>query len=175
VGLNPTRTAVLDVFREMGANIEVNADGEKCNEPVGSLRIRGGFDGLRNPLVISGRRIAEIIDEIPILAVCGTRTTGGIEFRNADELRVKESDRIASVVTNLRRMGADVEEFADGFRVGPSALSGAAVDSFGDHRIAMAFAVAGLFATDATEITGAECVTVSFPQFFGVLADLTRT
>lgn len=175
VGLNPTRTAVLDVFGEMGANIEVNADGEKCNEPVGSLRVRGGFDRPHRPLVISGSRIAKIIDEIPILAVCGTRISGGIEFRNADELRVKESDRIASVVTNLRRMGADVEEFPDGFRVGPSALSGAVVDSFGDHRIAMAFAVASLFAASETELAGAECVSVSFPQFFGVLADLTRT
>jgi 3-phosphoshikimate 1-carboxyvinyltransferase len=101
-----------------------------------------------------------------VLAVFGTQLESGLEVRGAAELRVKESDRISAVVENLRRMGADVEEFKDGFRVGRSRLKGARVDSFGDHRIAMAFAVAGLVADGETEIDGAECAAVSFPRFF---------
>ena len=107
-----------------------------------------------------------MIDEIPILAIFGTQIEGGLEIRDAAELRVKESDRIAAVVENLRRMNATVEEFPDGFRVEKSDLKGAKVDSFGDHRIAMAFAVAALFATGETEIIGAERAGVSFPEFF---------
>ena len=116
--------------------------------------------------------IANIIDEIPILAVLGTQMGQGIEIRGAAELRVKESDRIRTVVDGLRRMGANVEEFEDGLRVLPTHLSGGRIDSHGDHRIAMAFAVAGLFADDETEILGAECVDVSFPGFFETLASV---
>ncbi len=116
--------------------------------------------------LISGETVAALIDEIPILAVFGTQLENGLEIRNAEELRVKESDRIKSVVENLRRMNADVEEFPDGFRVEKSKLKGAKVDSFGDHRIAMAFAVAALFAEGETEIIDADCAKVSFPHFF---------
>jgi len=122
---------------------------------------------------IDGPIVANIIDEVPILAVFGTQVQGGIEIRDAGELRVKESDRIAAVAENLRRMEADVEEFEDGLRVGRSRLKGATVDSFGDHRIAMAFAVAGLLAEGETEIRGAECAAVSFPNFFDVLSSIT--
>ena len=118
---------------------------------------------------VKGEIVANLIDEVPILAVFGTQVEGGIEIRDAGELRVKESDRIASVVENLRRMGADVEEFEDGLKVGKSDLAGATIDSFGDHRIAMAFAIAGLFAKGETVIGGAECAAVSFPGFFEVL------
>jgi 5-enolpyruvylshikimate-3-phosphate synthase len=115
-----------------------------------------------------------VIDELPVLAVLGTQLEHGLEVRDARELRVKESDRIASVVTNVRKMGADVEEFDDGFRVARSKLTGAEVESFGDHRIAMAFAVAGLLADGETTINGAECVDVSFPGFFDVLSEVTE-
>ena len=134
-------------------------------------RIRLG--GSRNEL--HGDVIANLIDELPILAVLGTQLEGGLEIRDASELRVKESDRIASIVGNLRRMGADVEEFDDGFRVAQSRLKGTVVDSFGDHRIAMAFAVAALFAEGETEIRGAESADISFPGFFETLAGVVKS
>ena len=118
-------------------------------------------------MTIDGDRIAGLIDELPLLAVIGSQLDGGIEIRNAGELRVKESDRIAATVAGLRAMGADVEEFDDGLRVGGrTRLRGARIDSRGDHRIAMSFAVAGLLAEGETEIEDAECVSVSFPEFF---------
>lgn len=176
VGVNPSRRAVLDVLRDLGAAIEILEIDEKCNEPVATLRIRGA---LRTGIVtaspvLSGKIIANLIDEIPILAIFGTQLESGLEIRDAAELRVKESDRIGSIVENLRRMDADVTEFPDGFRVGRSDLKGAEIDSFGDHRIAMAFAIAGLFADGETEITGADCADVSFPGFFATLAAIVR-
>ena len=123
--------------------------------------------------MLNGGTIANLIDEIPILAVFGTQLEGGLEVRDAAELRVKESDRIASVVSNLRRMNAKVDEFDDGFRVERSDLHGAEVESFGDHRIAMAFAIAGLLAETDTVIKGAECAAVSFPGFFETLESCT--
>ncbi len=175
VGLNPTRTAIIDVMKEMGVNIEVQLEGENCNEPVGTLRVRGGLgSGWPSPLLVDGEKAAGIIDEIPMLAVLASRSAYGMEIRDAGELRIKESDRIAAVVENLRRLNGDVEEFADGFRVGPSRLKGARLESYGDHRIAMAFAVAGLFADGETEIAGSECVNVSFPGFFELLNDVVK-
>lgn len=176
VGLNPSRTGIIEVLRNFGAEIEILDEREICNEPVGDLRVRGG-DRLTRAAetnLVGGEIIANLIDEIPILAVFGTQIEGGIEIRNAEELRVKESDRIAAVVENLKRMNADVEEFADGLRVGKSDLRGARVDSFGDHRIAMAFAVAALFAKGATEIADAECAAVSFPEFFQTLESVAK-
>jgi 3-phosphoshikimate 1-carboxyvinyltransferase len=175
VGLNPTRIAIIDVMKELGANIEVQLEGENGNEPVGTIKVLGGLGGAwPSPLRLAGERVAAIIDEIPMLAVLATRSANGIEIRNAAELRIKESDRIASVVENLKQMGAEVEEFADGFRVAPSPLNGARVESYGDHRIAMAFSVAGLFAEGETEIAGSECVNVSFPGFFKLLSDVVN-
>ena len=171
VGLNPTRTAIIEVLQKLGAEIEIVNSGEICNEIVGDLLVRGG-ENFAPPAIsniISGEIIGNLIDEIPILAVFGTQIKGGLEIRNAEELRVKESDRIKAVVENLRRMNAKVEEFADGFRVEKSKLKGATIDSFGDHRIAMAFAVAALFADGETEIRDAECAGVSFPEFFQTL------
>jgi 3-phosphoshikimate 1-carboxyvinyltransferase len=124
--------------------------------------------------ILRGEIIANLIDEIPILAVFGTQLAGGLEVRDAAELRVKESDRIKSVVENLRRMNAEVEEYPDGFKVGRSNLKGARVDSFGDHRIAMAFAVAALFAAGETEIEDAGCAAVSFPEFFETLRSVAK-
>ena len=125
--------------------------------------------------MIDGDRIAGLIDELPLLAVIGSQLDGGIEIRDAGELRVKESDRIAATVAGLRAMGADAEEFDDGLRVGGrTRLRGARIDSRGDHRIAMSFAVAGLLAEGETEIEDAECVSVSFPGFFELLESVTE-
>jgi 3-phosphoshikimate 1-carboxyvinyltransferase len=168
VGLNPTRVAMIDVLREVGAEVEIAGLQEDSNEPVGSLRVHGRARGDAT-LVISGERSAALIDELPVLAVLGTRLPGGLEVRDAAELRVKETDRIDAIAGNLRRMGAAIEVFDDGYRVEPSDLRGARVDAFGDHRIAMAMAIAGLLANGETEIDGAECVDVSFPGFFDVL------
>lgn len=176
VGINPTRADIIDVMRRFGADIElVNIRNEQF-EPSADMIIRGHAALTRktDSNVICGRDIAGVIDEIPILAIFGTQVSGGIEIRDAAELRVKESDRIASVVENLKRMGAAVTEFDDGFKVEQSQLKGAVIDSFGDHRIAMAFAVAGLFATGETEIIGAECADISFPGFFELLASVVR-
>jgi 3-phosphoshikimate 1-carboxyvinyltransferase len=177
VGLNPTRTAVLDALRALGAALEIENAREQSNEPAGDIRVRG--EGRLAPSraganVIRGGAVAQLIDELPVLAVLGTRVEGGLEIREARELRVKESDRISATVENLRAMGARVEEFEDGLRVeGPVQLRGARLRSFGDHRIAMAFAVAALTARGDTEIEGAEeCVPVSFPEFFPLLESL---
>ena len=172
VGLNPTRSGIIRTLRDLGAEIEISNSREVNNEPVGEIRVTGGVRPATTN-VIRGEMIANLIDELPILAVFGTQIDTGLEVRDAAELRVKESDRIAAVCENLRRMGAEVEEFDDGFRVERSRLRGARVDSYGDHRIAMAFAVAGVLAEDGeTEIDGAECAGVSFPEFFDVLEDV---
>lgn len=171
VGINPSRRAVVDVLKSLGIDIEISDEREVCNEPVGKLLVRGHADivATREKNLFNGSVIANLIDEIPILAVAGTQLAGGLEIRNASELRIKESDRITAIVENLRRMNASVVEFEDGFRVERSELKGAVVDSFGDHRIAMAFAVAGLLATGETEILEAESAAVSFPAFFDTL------
>ncbi len=176
VGLNPTRNAVVEVLKDFGAEIEVFNLKEIGNEPIGDLLVRGNGN-LQSRLssnVLRGKIIANLIDEIPILAVFGTQIEGGLEIREASELRVKESDRIRSVVENLRKMNARVEEFEDGFKVEKSELKGASVESFGDHRIAMAFAVAALFATGETQIADAECAAVSFPTFFEILQSVAK-
>jgi 3-phosphoshikimate 1-carboxyvinyltransferase len=130
---------------------------------VESSRLQGGE--------LPAEAIPGLIDELPVLAVLGTQTEQGISFRGARELRVKESDRISTVAENLRRMGAEVEEFPDGLRVaGRQKLRGATVDSHDDHRIAMAFAVAGLVAEGTTTIRDGACVNISFPDFFETLA-----
>jgi 3-phosphoshikimate 1-carboxyvinyltransferase len=176
VGLNPTRSAIVEVLRKFGAEIEIENQREICNEVIGDLLVKGNgkLAPKDNLNIIGGEIIANLIDEIPILAVFGSQIEGGLEIRNAEELRIKESDRISATVENLRRMNADVEEFSDGLRVGSSKLKGAKVDSYGDHRIAMAFAIAGLFAEGETEIKNSECVGISFPEFFEVLANVVK-
>ncbi|HEX8503033.1 MAG TPA: 3-phosphoshikimate 1-carboxyvinyltransferase [Pyrinomonadaceae bacterium] len=179
VGLNPTRAAVLDTFRSLGVALEVSGARELSNEPTGDVSVRsaGGLaPAAPGANVIRGGLVAQLIDELPVLAVAGTGVEGGLEIRDARELRVKESDRISATVANLRAMGARVEEFEDGLRVeGPVRLRGARLRSYGDHRIAMAFAVAALAAEGETEIEGAgECVAVSFPEFFALLESVTE-
>ena len=143
-------------------------------EPSDTIHLLGGLGPQVEILILDGPIIANLIDEIPILAVLGTQLDKGLQIRNARELRVKESDRISAIVENLRRMGADVTEYDDGFKVERSQLKGAVVDSFGDHRIAMAFAIAGLLADGETEILSAECAGISFPGFFETLACVVR-
>jgi 3-phosphoshikimate 1-carboxyvinyltransferase len=171
VGLNPTRTAILDVLASMGGDIHVLNVEMLHGELIGDVRV--GSSSLEGGEIPPGL-IPRLIDELPVLAVVGTQTEKGLSFRGAGELRVKESDRLASVAENLRRMGAEVEELPDGLRVaGRQTLRGAEIDSCGDHRIAMAFAVGGLVAQGTTVILGSDCVDVSFPAFFDVLARVT--
>ncbi|HYA64131.1 MAG TPA: 3-phosphoshikimate 1-carboxyvinyltransferase [Candidatus Sulfotelmatobacter sp.] len=174
VGLNPTRSAILDFFNQMGAAVSVLNLQSKAGELVGDLSVKGAQ--LKGGL-ISGDLVPLLIDELPMLAALGPYTKQGIEIRDAGELRVKESDRIAALAENLKRMGAKVEERPDGLRVegrtaGP--LHGAQIDPRGDHRIAMAFAVAGLAASGETRILDAECAAVSYPAFFSELRRLAE-
>ncbi len=169
IGLNPTRAALLDVLTTLGARIAVLQLQEAHSELVGTVQITADDDGLRST-EISGALAAQLIDELPVLAAIGPYTSGGIRIRDAKELRVKESDRIALVARNLRAMGAEVEEFEDGLDVpGGQQLHGAVIDSGGDHRIAMAFSVAALRAEGETLIQGAESAAISFPEFFDLL------
>ena len=174
VGLNPSRVEFLNVVKSSGLSVNFQDEREQANEPVGAIRVDGSHmakERKDSPMTIDGDLIAGLIDELPLLAVMGSQLGGGIEIRNAGELRVKEADRIAATVAGLRAMGADVKEFDDGLRVGGrTRLRGARIDSRGDHRIAMTFAVAGLLAEGDTEIIGAECVGVSFPEFFELLS-----
>jgi 3-phosphoshikimate 1-carboxyvinyltransferase len=179
VGLNPTRAEIVSTLRHLGADVRVAEERDECREPVGDLRARGA--GTLAPRsagagLLRGADAARLIDELPVVAVVGSQVEGGLEIRDARELRVKESDRIGATVENLRAMGARVEEFDDGLRVqGPARLRGARLRSFGDHRIAMAFAVAALTATGESFIEGAEeCVAVSFPEFFPLLESLAE-
>jgi 3-phosphoshikimate 1-carboxyvinyltransferase len=169
LGLNPTRAALLDVLTALGAHISVLNIEEKNAELVGTVQVTAPQDGLRST-AITGALAAQLIDELPVLAAIGPYTSGGIRIRDAKELRVKESDRIALVAKNLRAMGAEVIEFEDGLDVpGGQTLHGATIDSGGDHRIAMAFSVAALRAEGETLIQGAESAAISFPEFFDLL------
>lgn len=172
VGLNPRRRAVVDVLIEMGATIDVIDEYPLHGELAGDLRVRSS--NLRGGRV-SGALIPQLIDEIPVLAVLAPRTQEGIHIRDAAELRVKESNRIQSIVGNLRAMGVTVEEYPDGMSIpGRQSLRRALVESHGDHRIAMAFSIAGLVADGPTVIGNADCASVSFPGFYDLLARLTQ-
>jgi 3-phosphoshikimate 1-carboxyvinyltransferase len=160
---------LLDVLTALGAHISVLNLEEKNSELVGTVQVSAPPEGLGST-TISGALAAQLIDELPVLAAIGPYTSGGIRIRDAKELRVKESDRIALVVKNLRAMGAEVEEFEDGLDVpGGQTLHGATIDSGGDHRIAMAFSVAALRAEGETLIQGADSAAISFPEFFELL------
>lgn len=174
VGLNPTRTSILDVLSEMGASIQMTGLKSAQGEIIGDLAVKGS--SLKGG-VIAAARIPLVIDELPMLAALGPYTEEGIEIRDAAELRVKESDRITALAENLRRMGASVEERPDGLKVAgrcAGKLHGAEIDPRDDHRIAMAFAVAGLAAEGNTVIREADCAGVSFPSFFAELNRLAE-
>jgi len=169
LGLNPTRATLLDVLTALGAHIGVLNLETKNDELVGTVQVNAPPLGLTGTS-ISGALSAQLIDELPVLAAIGPYTQNGIRIRDAKELRVKESDRIALVAANLRAMGAEVEEFDEGLDVpGGQTLHGATIDSGGDHRIAMAFSVAALRAEGDTLIRGAESAAISFPEFFDLL------
>jgi 3-phosphoshikimate 1-carboxyvinyltransferase len=169
LGLNPTRATLLDVLTSLGAQISVLNLEDKHSELVGTVQITSPAEGLGSTAV-TGALAAQLIDELPVLAAIAPYTRGGISIRDARELRVKESDRIALVVQNLRAMGAEVAEHEDGMDVpGGQRLHGATIDSGGDHRIAMAFSVAALRAEGDTLIRGSESAAISFPEFFDLL------
>jgi 3-phosphoshikimate 1-carboxyvinyltransferase len=170
--MNPTRARLLDILILMGIGISVTQIEEQHGELRGTLKVEGRS---LNGITIAGADAAALIDEIPVLAAIAPYTTGGIEIRDARELRVKESDRIAAIAANLRAMGAQVEEREDGLKIpGGQKLRGAQIDSLGDHRIAMAFAVAALRADGETQIRGAEAAVISYPGFFDALERLVQ-
>lgn len=176
VGINPTRVAFVDQLRLMGFEMTAMDEREESNEPRGDIFVRALSPDIKTPFRIDGAIIPQLIDELPLLAVVGSQIEGGIEIRDAKELRVKESDRIASTVAGLRSMGCEVEEFDDGLRVGgPNKLRGAKINPHGDHRIAMAFTVAALLAAGDSEIERADCVAVSFPEFFDLLNSVVES
>jgi len=169
-GLNDTRTTLLGVLIRMGAQVREAVEDVDQIEPRGTVEITGA--SLRGT-VIQGKEIPQLIDELPILAVAGALASGTTTIRQAQELRVKETDRIAAIAHNLRAMGAQVIELNDGLEIhGRGSLRGARVASFGDHRIAMAFAVAGLFADGETVVQDAQCVHESYPEFGKALEEI---
>jgi 3-phosphoshikimate 1-carboxyvinyltransferase len=165
--MNPTRARLLDILILLGVGISVTQLQEQHGELRGTVKVEGrALKGI----TIAGADTAALIDEIPVLAAIAPYTEDGIEIRDARELRVKESDRIAAIATNLRAMGAEVEEREDGLKIpGKQQLRGTEIDSLGDHRIAMAFAVAALRAEGETKIRGAEAAVISYPGFFDAL------
>lgn len=172
VGVNPSRTAWLDILRRSGATVDVAVDDEHAGEPVGRVRVAAAD---RRSFAIAPEEVPAVIDEIPALAALGALLPEGstMEVRGASELRVKESDRIAALARGFRALGAGVEEYPDGFRIEARPLVGATVDAVGDHRLAMAFAIAATAARTPTTIVGAASVDVSYPGFFGELSRLT--
>ena len=172
VGVNPTRTGFLDVIRMMGANIELHAEEERCGEPFAELRVAAGE--LRG-VEVDGALAVRALDELPLVATLAARADGVTVIRDAAELRVKESDRIAKTVAMLRSFGVSAEECADGMRVvgQPDGwLQAGDVDADGDHRIAMCAALMSLAAEPGTVIRGAETIASSFPSFWSTLAEL---
>src|SRR5438270_1450011 len=172
IGLNHTRTALLGVLLRMGAQVREAVEDVDQFEPRGVVEVTGvALKGT----VIQGKEVPQLIDELPILAVAGALANGTTIIRHAQELRVKESDRIAAIAHNLRSMGTQVTEMKDGLEIhGPAALHGTRVASFGDHRIAMAFAIAGLFADGETIVQDADCIRESYPGFETVFEESTN-
>jgi 3-phosphoshikimate 1-carboxyvinyltransferase len=173
VGINPTRTGLLDVLERMGAKIEIKNIRDVSGEPVADLHCKGrtGLKGIN----ITKEHIPSLIDEFPILCIAATQADGITTIRGAEELRVKESDRIKTMVTEMRKMGVEVEEFPDGVSIkGNANLKGNNIESYGDHRIAMAFSIAALIAKGTTAINGVSSVNISFPGFYKMLRELTH-
>jgi 3-phosphoshikimate 1-carboxyvinyltransferase len=171
VGLNPSRTALIDFLISMGANIQVRQIEQAGGELIGTLYVTGGPIGGGT---IEGATTAALIDEIPALAVLGAASRDGLVVRDASELRVKETDRIAAVAENFSRMGVSMETAADGFHIpGGQKFHAAELDSLGDHRIAMAFSVAALAADGECIIREADAASVSYPEFYETLRSLT--
>jgi 3-phosphoshikimate 1-carboxyvinyltransferase len=165
VGVNPTRTAFAELLTSIGFHVGRSKPRLEANEPVADLQVWPAADP--RPVRVDGSMAARMIDELPVLAVAATQIAGTSVIAGAAELRVKESDRLAAMESGLNAMGADVVVEADGWVIkGPRRLEGARVDSAGDHRVAMALAVAAMIADGKTEIDGAECIDISYPGFF---------
>ena len=173
VGVNPGRTGILDVLHRMGADIEVSDERMISGEPIADIRVKHStLKGIK----LSGAIIPRIIDEIPIIALLATQASGGTEISGAQELRVKESDRIATISSEFHKFGADIKALPDGLVIkGGRGLKGAECKSYGDHRIAMVCAIAGLIAKGATKIEDVDCVETSFPGFSGIINKLAQT
>jgi 3-phosphoshikimate 1-carboxyvinyltransferase len=170
VGVNPTRCGFLKVLKRMGANIEILNERELNNEPIADILVKSSeLKGVN----IEGEEIPLLIDEIPVIAVVATQAEGITLIKNAEELRIKETDRIKATVLELKKMGAKIEELRDGMLIeGPVKLKGGKLNSYGDHRMAMALSIAGLVAKGETTVSGCECVKTSFPDFFSILESL---
>jgi len=173
VGLNPTRTGLLDCLKKMGANITIEGTRLVNNEIVGNIIVESSkLNGID---ITEPQDITNMIDEIPILCLAATQANGTTTIRNAKELRVKESDRIRTISTELNKMGAKIIELEDGFIIeGGTKLKGANVDSYNDHRIAMTLAISGLCAEGETVINNSNCVSISFPEFFTIIEDFSK-
>lgn len=171
VGINPTRSGILDILQEMGAGIELLNRRDEGREPVADIRVR--YTGKLSGVTVGGETIPRLIDEVPVLAVAAVLAEGVTIIKDAAELKVKESDRIATVATMLGMFGADVEQLPDGLLVrGGHKLKGTVCESHGDHRVAMAAAIAGLAAEGETVVRGAECIDVSFPGFASIIKSI---
>lgn len=172
VGMNPTRTGLISVLKEMGATIDIGEMRNVSGEPVADISCQGG-QALK-AIHITKDKIPSLIDEFPILCVAATQAEGTTTINGAEELRIKESDRIKSMTTELKKMGVEIEEFEDGLSIkGKSPLKGTVVETYRDHRIAMALSIAGLIADGTTTIQGVSSVNISFPGFFELLGRLT--
>jgi len=170
--LNPTRTGFFSILEKMGAGVEYLKQWNKAGERIGNLRI---FHQPLKAISIAKQDVPRLIDEIPIIAILATQAEGLTEVQGAEELRVKECDRIHAVCLNLKQMGADIEELDDGFIInGPTPLNGAKIDTFYDHRIAMAFTIAGLIADGDIDLDNPDCTSISYPGFYNVLESLFR-
>jgi len=171
ISLNPTRLGFIRVLKRMGADLKITPTGE-TPEPIGSIEVQ--WAPLQGTRVLPSE-IPSLVDELPMLAVLASQAQGVTEVEGAEELRVKESDRLESLAKNLRAMGVQLDVRPDGFRVeGPQKLHGARINTQEDHRIAMAFSVAGMVASGTTEIENAECVLISYPEFYKTLRELTQ-
>ncbi len=172
IGINPTRTGLIHVLEQMGARIRKTNVSDANGEPRADLIVTHNQLHGTN---IGSKHVPLLIDEIPILAIAATQAEGRTTIRDAKELRVKESDRIDAIEKNLKSMGVEIETFEDGFSItGPQSLKGAHIESFGDHRIAMAFSIAGLLADGKTVIQNSECAQISYPAFFETLKQLSN-
>ena len=171
VGINSTRTGLLTVLEKMGASVRIENERDMCNEPVGDILVKSAK---LKAVEIGGALIPRLIDELPLIAVIATQASGRTVVRDALELRVKESDRIAAIVAELKKMGASIEETGDGFIVdGLTPLHAAESNSYDDHRIAMALSVAAWIAEGETVIHNSDCVGISFPEFFKLVGSVT--
>jgi 3-phosphoshikimate 1-carboxyvinyltransferase len=173
IGINPTRTGILEVLKSMGADISVKNERNKNYEPTADLIIKG--KELKG-ITISGDIIPKVIDELPIIAVAATQAVGTTVIKDAHELRVKETDRIYAITAGLKKMGANIEEKEDGLIIeGPIKLKGNICESFDDHRIGMALAIAGVIAEEKTTLLESECIDISFPEFTSILRRICGT